>query len=118
MSWIGENVIGFTAFLNHGYLTWWKLLKLLPLSGGFGSDQFKAGGRQHALPALRAGLCGAAADEQQYRASGCHTAQEHTRCWFHKSDLAVGTGLIEFCYLCSETSIRLYGYMFDALIAK
>src|SRR5213079_3050579 len=42
MSRVRENVVGFPGFLDHGYLAWRKLLKLLLLRGRLGSDRLKA----------------------------------------------------------------------------
>src|SRR5439155_1493382 len=61
---VRENVVGFAAFLDHGYLARRKVLELLLLRGGLRSDRLKAGGHQHALFVLRAALCGGAADHQ------------------------------------------------------
>ena len=61
MSGVREDVICFAAFLNHGYLAWWKVLELLLMRGRRGSDHLKAGGHQHALSVLGGSLCGRAA---------------------------------------------------------
>src|SRR5947207_5114550 len=49
MSCVGENVVGFPGFVDHGYLARRKLLELLLLRGRLGGDRLKAGGHQHAL---------------------------------------------------------------------
>ena len=62
MSRIRENVIGFAAFLDHGYLAGRKVLEFLLLLRCLGSNDLKAGGHQHALSVLGGGLCGGTAD--------------------------------------------------------
>src|SRR5436190_24381783 len=62
VSRIRENVASLPLFLDHGYLAWRKLLELLLLRWRLRCDRFKAGGRQHALSVLRAGLCAGAVD--------------------------------------------------------
>src|SRR5213592_1568341 len=59
MSRVRENVVGSPFSVDHGHMARRKLLKLLLLRGGLGSDHFKARRHQHALFVLRAACCGA-----------------------------------------------------------
>src|SRR5262249_52676076 len=43
VSWIWKNVVGFPAFLDHGYLARRKVLELLLLRWCLGRDDLKAG---------------------------------------------------------------------------
>src|SRR6266487_4262317 len=54
MSRVRENVVGFPLPVDHGHMARRKLLQLLLLRGGFGSDHFKAGRHEHAFFVLRA----------------------------------------------------------------
>src|SRR5437667_1699986 len=49
MSRVRENVVGSPFSVDHGHMARRKLLKLLLLRGGLGSDHFKARRHQHAL---------------------------------------------------------------------
>src|SRR5438094_3238015 len=60
MSRVRENVVGSPLSVDHGHMAWRKLLQLLLLRGGLGSDHLEAGRHQHALFVLRAACCGAA----------------------------------------------------------
>src|SRR5207249_3298345 len=60
VSRVRENIVGSTLSVDHGHMAWRKLLQLLLLRGGLGSDHLKAGGHQHALFVLGAACCGAA----------------------------------------------------------
>ena len=62
VSRVGENVIRFLALFDHGHVPGRKILELLLLGGRFGSDDLKAGGHEHVLSVLHAGLCAGAAD--------------------------------------------------------
>src|SRR6266496_1024606 len=70
MSHVRENVVGLPGFLDHRDLAWRELLEFLLLRGRFGRDRLKAGGHQHALFTLRAGLSGGASDHQRQQSEG------------------------------------------------
>src|SRR6266550_7838967 len=59
LSRVGEDVVSFPLFVDHGYLAWRKLLELLLLCRRLGGDRLKAGGHEHAFSVLGAGRCGA-----------------------------------------------------------
>ena len=62
VSRVREHVIRFLALFDHGHVPGRKILELLLLGGGFGSDDFKSGGHEHALSVLCGGLRAGAAD--------------------------------------------------------
>src|SRR6266516_3697042 len=64
MSRVRENVVGSPLSVDHGHFAGRKLLELLLLCGGLGSDHLKAGGHQHTFFVLCAG-CRGAADRQR-----------------------------------------------------
>ena len=84
MSWIREDVIGFSSFLDHRDFAWRKVLELLLLGGRLGSNHHESGGYQHVFSVLRAGLRGGAA-EQQRCARGSDRAKEDKLEWSHGS---------------------------------
>src|SRR5213078_3003328 len=57
MSRVRENVVGSPFSVDHGHMARRKLLKLLLLRSGLGSDHLKAGGYKHALLVLAAACC-------------------------------------------------------------
>src|SRR6266487_371336 len=56
---VRENVVGSPLSVDHGHMAWRKLLELLLLRGGLGSDYLEAGRHEHALFVLGAACCGA-----------------------------------------------------------
>src|SRR5437868_10397946 len=46
---VRENVVGSALSVDHGHMTWRKLLELLLLRGRPGRDHLKAGGDKHTL---------------------------------------------------------------------
>src|SRR5213083_1508631 len=64
---VRENIVSSPLPVDHGHMARRKLLELLLLRSGLGSDHFKAGGHKHALFVLSAACCGAAGGQRQQR---------------------------------------------------
>src|SRR5437773_8182856 len=69
---VRENIVSSPLPVDHGHMARRKLLELLLLRSGLGSDHFKAGGHKHALFVLSAACCGAAGGQRQQRYDADH----------------------------------------------
>src|SRR6266496_4080684 len=69
---VRENIVSSPLPVDHGHMARRKLLELLLLRSGLGSDHFKAGGDKHALFVLSAACGGAAGGQRQQRYDADH----------------------------------------------